>query len=89
MEPGLFLGGALQTRLSTAGSAGPPNTSPGVPVTAVGPATVSTAAFGSGYSGQPQSRAALLHPGKPLGLAFWVGVAALGALIVIHHSLPR
>lgn len=89
MEPGLFLGGALQTRLSTAGNAGPANTSPGVPVSSAGPATVSTAAFGSSYSGAAQSRATLLHPGRPLGLAFWVGVAALGALVVIHHSLPR
>jgi len=87
--PDLYLGGALQSRMSTAASAGPRNTSPGVPVTATAPATVSTAAFGTGYSGQPQSRGALLHPGKPMGLAFWVGVAALGALIVIHHSLPR
>lgn len=88
--PGMDLGTSLHARLSTAGTGGPGGgTSPGVPVTAVGPATVSTAAFGSGYSGQPQSTASLLHPGKPLGLAFWVGVAALAGLVLIHHSLPR
>ena len=85
---GLFLGSSLSARLSTAGTAGAANTSPGVPVTAVGPATVSTAAFGSGYSAAPMSRAQALHPLRPVGLAFWTGVLALGLLVFIWHELP-
>jgi len=30
-----------------------------------------------------------LHPSKPAGLAFYMGVAAIGALVFIRYSLPN
>ncbi len=53
------------------------------------PATASQAAFGSGYTatGAPTTAAALA-PNDPFGVAFWTGIACLGLLLVIRHSLP-
>jgi hypothetical protein len=47
-------------------------------------------AFGPGYTdpGTPSSKGALL-PNDPFGIGLWAGVAALGLLLVIRHSLPR
>ena len=53
------------------------------------PATATEAAFGPGYTqtGTP-STGATLAPNDAFGVAFWTGVAALGLLLVIRHSLP-
>lgn len=52
-------------------------------------ATASDAAFGPGYTqpGMPSPGQALA-PNDPFGVAFWSGVAALGLLLLIRHSLP-
>lgn len=54
-----------------------------------GPVTATEAAFGPGYSqaGTPSIGSALF-PNDPFGIAFWTGVAALGLLVLIRHSLP-
>lgn len=58
--------------------------------TVVNPTTATQAAFGAGAtaSGRP-SAAQALTPNDPFGIAFWGGVAALGLLLVIRHSLPQ
>lgn len=54
------------------------------------PPTATAAAFGPGYTsaGTP-SRAEALAPNDPFGIAFWGGIAALGLLLLIRHSLPN
>lgn len=56
-----------------------------------GQGTVTQAAFGPSATTGPGkgSVAGSLGPGSPVGLAFWVGVGSLVALVVIRHSLPR
>jgi hypothetical protein len=53
------------------------------------PATASEAGFGPGYTaaGGPSTMTALT-PNDPFGIAFWLGVGAVAALLVIRHSLP-
>lgn len=53
------------------------------------PATATEAGFGPGYSnmGTP-TRLAILAPNDPFGVAFWAGIAAIGLLLLIRHSLP-
>jgi hypothetical protein len=50
--------------------------------------TVTAAAFGPGVTVQPESAGSCLMPNDGFGLAFWVGVAAVAALVIIRHSLP-
>lgn len=52
--------------------------------------TATQMAFGPGYTqaGSPGAKSALL-PNDPFGIAFWAGIAAIGLLVVIRHSLPR
>ena len=51
--------------------------------------TVTQAAFGPGVSVSGPSTGQSLDPRTGFGLAFWVGVGAVAALVVIRHSLPR
>ena len=53
------------------------------------PVTVAQAAFGPGASSAAPGTADLLHPGQPVGLAFWTGVASIAALVFIRHTLPN
>jgi hypothetical protein len=88
--PGLSMGSSATARLSAAASSGTANY--GSTAGARGgnaPATVSTAAFGPSASGQAGSKYAGLSPSQPTGLAFWVGVGAIVALVIIRQSLPR
>lgn len=52
-------------------------------------ATATEAAFGPGYTqaGSPDAKAALF-PNDPFGMAFWLGVAAVAALVFIRYTLP-
>lgn len=52
-------------------------------------ATATEAAFGSAYTqpGIPDAKAAL-WPNDPFGMAFWLGVGSLFALVIIRYSLP-
>jgi len=58
--------------------------------TAPMPATsVTQAAFGPGYSSGSTSTAAALAPNDAFGIGFWLGVAAIAALVYLRHTLPR
>ena len=52
--------------------------------------TATAMAFGPGYTqaGSPSAKRALF-PNDPFGIGFWAGVAAIGLLVVIRHSLPQ
>ena len=51
--------------------------------------SVTSQAFGPGATTGPSGGiASNLNPTDPTGLAFWVGVASVVALVVIRHSLP-
>ena len=58
--------------------------------TSPGPATsVTSAAFGPGYSvAQPNTGTALM-PNDAFGIGFWVGVASIAALAYLRHTLPK
>ena len=47
------------------------------------------AAFGPGATVDAPSATSALRPTHPIGLTFWVGVAAIGALVFIRRSLPN
>lgn len=51
--------------------------------------TAGEAGFGPGYTatGTPDTKTALF-PNDPFGVALWVGVGALGLLVLIRYSLP-
>jgi len=51
--------------------------------------TVTAAAFGPGMTVPVDTTAQALNPGGPTGLAVWVGVAAVAALVFIRYSLPN
>ena len=87
--PGLSLHSSGVARLSTGQAAGVANMGQSAAASSGQPVTVSTAAFGPSYSGSATGRYAGLKPNTPSGLAFWVGVGAVVALVVIRHSLPR
>lgn len=77
--PGLQLGvmGGVKASANTGTGATQPATSAG------------QAAYGPGYTGAgTPSRAQALAPNDPFGVAFWTGIAALGFLLLIRHSLP-
>lgn len=50
--------------------------------------SVTEAAFGSGYATDTSSKAGMLAPTHPMGIAFWGGVAAVGGMAFLYHSLP-
>lgn len=54
------------------------------------PTTISEAAFGSssGLAAKPRGGKVML-PNDPAGVAFWAGIAGVGFLMFIRHSLPR
>lgn len=51
--------------------------------------TVTAAAFGPGMTVPVDTAGQALHPATPTGLAMWVGVAAVAALVFIRYSLPN
>jgi hypothetical protein len=51
--------------------------------------TVTAAAFGPGVTVPVDSAGQAMHPGSPVGMAMWVGVAAVAALVFIRYSLPN
>ena len=58
--------------------------------TAPQPATsVTSAAFGPGFTSAPPSTSSALTPNDAFGISFWVGIAAIAALIYLRHTLPR
>jgi hypothetical protein len=58
--------------------------------TAPQPATsVTSAAFGPGYSVAPPSTTSALIPNDPFGISFWIGIAAVAGLVYLRHTLPR
>jgi hypothetical protein len=70
-------------------STSPGNTDQNGFTSSIAPKTATEAGFGQGWTqaGDP-STANALFPNDPFGIAFWVGVACLGGLIFIRHSLP-
>jgi hypothetical protein len=59
-------------------------------VTAPQPATsVTSAAFGPGYSVAGPSNSKALVPNDAFGIGFWLGVFAIAGLVYIRHTLPR
>lgn len=74
---GLFLGGSAQASLG-----GPYTSTPN-------PQTVTEAAWGQGNAVAPSGGVSSLMPTNAAGIAFWTGVAGLGFLLVLRHSLPR
>lgn len=60
------------------------------PTTAPQPATsVTSAAFGPGYTAAAPDSKSALKPNDPFGVTFWVGIAAVVGLFLIRRSLPR
>lgn len=51
--------------------------------------TITSAAFGPGYSSPMSSGLGSLHPGTSAGAAFIGGLVAVAALVIIRQSLPR
>jgi hypothetical protein len=51
--------------------------------------SVTSAAFGPGYTAAGPSTGASLKPDDAFGVAFWVGVASIAGLAYIRHTLPR
>ena len=51
--------------------------------------SVSAAAFGPGVTAPAENVTSALHPAGPTGMAFWVGVASVVALVAIRYSLPN
>lgn len=59
------------------------------PTTAPNQATsVTQAAFGPGYTMKGPSTASALAPNDPGGIVFWTGVAGMGGLVYLRHTLP-
>jgi len=51
--------------------------------------TASSAAFGGGMTTPTYSASDMISPTHPTGLAMWIGVAAVVALVVLRNSLPN
>ena len=51
--------------------------------------SVTSAAFGPGVTTPVSSNMSSLHPGAPVGMAVWTGIAAVAALVLIRYSLPN
>jgi hypothetical protein len=50
--------------------------------------SVTSAAFGPGYTMSPPSTKAALWPNDPAGIAFWTGIGGIGGLWYLRHTLP-
>ena len=50
--------------------------------------SVTAAAFGPGYTLSGPSMGSALTPNDPGGIAFWTGVAGIGGLAYLRHTLP-
>lgn len=50
--------------------------------------SVTAAAFGPGYSTSSPSTGSALAPNDPFGISSWVGVAGVGGLVYLRHTLP-
>jgi len=61
----------------------------GTSVPSSGAMSATQAAFGPSVTSSAPSGGAILAPNDGLGLAFWLGVAAIGALVFIRYSLPK
>ena len=48
-----------------------------------------TTAFGPSPATSKGSRAVMMAPSNPLGLTWWLGVAGIVLLVVVHYSLPK
>ena len=48
-----------------------------------------SSAFGSGFTIPTLGSNGMVAPSNPHGLAFWMGVAAIGGLVFIRQSLPN
>jgi hypothetical protein len=58
--------------------------------TAPQPSTsVTSAAFGPGYSTAGPSNSKALIPNDAFGIGFWLGVLSIAGLWYIRHTLPR
>ena len=47
------------------------------------------AAFGPSVTSSSPNASAILAPNDGFGLAFWLGVGAIAALVFIRYSLPK
>lgn len=81
---GLSLMAGGQARVRANSTAGPGSYSDGGH-----PASVGEAAFGPQASALGPRTGATLAPNDAFGIALWSGVAAVGFLLVLRHSLPR
>jgi hypothetical protein len=50
--------------------------------------SVTAAAFGPGYTTSGPSTGSALMPNDPFGISFWTGVAGIGGLAYLRHTLP-
>jgi hypothetical protein len=50
--------------------------------------SVTSAAFGPGYTVSGPSTGAALTPNDPGGITFWAGIGGIGGLVYLRHSLP-
>jgi hypothetical protein len=80
------MAGGLSLRVGGFGGVG--TTAPPEWSTPQNVASVTSAAFGPGATVQTPSASQALTPTDGFGLAFWVGVGAIAALVIIRHSLP-
>lgn len=48
-----------------------------------------SSAFGSGFTTPTPGGNGMISAANPHGLAFWMGVAAIGGLVFIRQSLPN
>ena len=51
--------------------------------------SVTSAAFGPGYTMAPPSNAGALIPNDAFGIGFWVGILSIAGLVYLRHTLPR
>lgn len=86
--PGLSLNAGLRGQF---GGAAVPATmaTPGTPDGGMGGVTAAAFQPGATPTTNPGKGLGALHPGKSFGLAFWMGVGAIGLLIFIRSTLPR
>lgn len=54
----------------------------------MGPASYQQAAFGPSYTAQAPTTGSIVSPNDGFGIALWLGVAAIVALVCVRQSLP-
>jgi len=52
------------------------------------PGSVNQAAFGTDATRAVPSKADIFKPNDGFGIAFWLGVGAIGLLVLVRRSLP-